>query len=325
MGIKWNPPRIFIKLSALGTFAGGLVLMKEYLGGSNYDGKTKLNDKTVIITGSNTGIGKETAHDLARRGATVIMACRNMNKCKEARKEIILDTRNKEVYCEECDLASMASIKNFAKSVKNSYERIDILINNAGVMRCEKSATNDGFEMQFGSNHLGHFLLTQLLLDKIKACAPSRIINVSSVAHMRGKIHFEDLNSEKDYDAGEAYNQSKLANLLFTVELAERLKGTGVTCNAVHPGLVNTDIIRHLGFAKSWLAMVFIRPFTWLLLKTPRQGAQTTIYAAVEEGLKDVSGKYFSNQCETESSELSKDRAASQRLWAISEHWTGLS
>ncbi|XP_076051988.1 retinol dehydrogenase 13-like isoform X3 [Oratosquilla oratoria] len=262
---------------------------------------------------------------MARRKARVIMACRDLEKCKEARKDIVLDTKNKKVACWVCDLASQESIRNFAKRVNEEESRLDILVNNAGVMRCEQSVTKEGIELQLGTNHMGHFLLTNLLLNKLKESAPSRIINVSSVAHTRGKINFEDLNSANNYDAADAYAQSKLANILFTLELAQRLKGTGVTSNAVHPGIVNTDLSRHMSIAKSWIAAVFARPILWLFLKTPRQGAQTTIYAALSQDLQAVSGKYYSNQEETELSKDAQDMAAARRLWAISEHWTRLS
>ncbi|MPC22892.1 Retinol dehydrogenase 13 [Portunus trituberculatus] len=177
--------------------------------------------------------------------------------------------------------------------------RLDLLINNAGVMRCKKSYTKESIELQLGTNHMGHFLLTHLLLDKLKASVPSRVVNVSSVAHERGKINFADLNSAKNYDEGEAYAQSKLANILFTRELAERLAGSGVTCNAVHPGLVYTDIGRHMSINKSWLAMFVLHPFLWLFLKTPRQGAQTIVHAALSPDLAEVTGKYFRSSAET--------------------------
>ena len=170
---------------------------------------------------------------------------------------------------------------------------MDVLINNAGVMRCPRGVTAEGIETQLGVNHMGHFLLTQLLLDKLKQSAPSRIVNVSSVAHTRGTINFKDLNSDKNYDPSEAYNQSKLANVLFTLELARRLQGTGVTVNAVHPGLVDTEITRHMGFVNSTFASIFVRPLFWPFIKRPKQGAQTTLYAALDPSLVKVTGKYF--------------------------------
>ncbi|XP_064081209.1 retinol dehydrogenase 13-like [Macrobrachium nipponense] len=323
--MRFKPPKYLIGLTAFGSFVGGVTLFKEVLGGSNFSGQERLDGKTVIVTGANTGIGKETAREMAKRGAKVILACRDMDKCAEARKDIAWDTQNKLVRCMKCDLASQDSIREFVQNFNAKEERLDILINNAGVMRCPKSFTEEGIELQLGTNHMGHFLLTNLLLSKIKDSAPSRIINVSSVAHMRGRINFSDLNSKKNYDEGEAYAQSKLANILFTRELSERLAGSGVTCNAVHPGLVLTEIGRHMGIDKSWMASLILKPFLWLFLKTPRQGAQTTIYTALSSDLEGVSGKYFSNQAEVSVAEAALDKEAAQRLWAISEHWTKLN
>ncbi|XP_045619959.2 retinol dehydrogenase 13 isoform X1 [Procambarus clarkii] len=323
--MRWNVPKSVVRVSVFGSMVGGVILFKEFLGGSKYNGTESLQGKTVIITGANTGIGRETALEMAMRRARVIMACRDMKKCQEARKDIALASRNKYIFCQECDLASQESIRNFAKRVNEKEERIDILINNAGVMRCKKSFTKEGIELQLGTNHIGHFLLTNLLLDKIKASAPSRIVNVSSVAHERGIINFSDLNSDKTYDEGEAYAQSKLANILFTKELAERLEGSGVTCNAVHPGIVFTELGRHMSINNSWTAKIFLYPLLWLFLKTPRQGAQTTIYVSLNSELEGVSGKYFSNQVEGKVSEGAQDKVAAKRLWAVSEHWTGLT
>ena len=171
------------------------------------------------------------------------MACRDLKKCEQARKEIALGIKNTKLHCRELDLASFTSIKNFAERFKVEQKKLDVLINNAGVMRCPRQLTNEGFEMQIGVNHLGHFLLTNLLLDTLKASAPSRIVNVSSIAHTRGSIDTADLNSEKDYDPKKAYEQSKLANILFTRELSKRLENTGVTVNSLHPGIVGGNSI----------------------------------------------------------------------------------
>ncbi|GFG29183.1 hypothetical protein Cfor_05003 [Coptotermes formosanus] len=227
--MMWNPPRKVVYISAAATCVGLACLMKDYAGGRKYEGSNRIDQKVVVITGSNTGIGKETALELAKRGAHVVMACRDAKKCELARQDIVLQTKNKYVYCRTCDLASQKSVIQFVERFKSEHQRLDILINNAGVMRCPHSQTKEGIEMQLGVNHMGHFLLTNLLLDKLKASmhvsAPSRIINVSSVAHWKGQINKEDLNSDKHYDKAAAYNQSKLANLLFTRELARRLQG----------------------------------------------------------------------------------------------------
>ncbi|XP_021923157.1 retinol dehydrogenase 13-like isoform X2 [Zootermopsis nevadensis] len=300
-------------------------LARDYTGGKKYEGSSHVDKKVVIITGSNTGIGKETALELAKRGAHVIMACRDARKCELARQDIVLQTKNKYVYCRTCDLASQSSIRQFVERFKSEHQRLDILINNAGVMRCPHTKTKEGIEMQLGVNHMGHFLLTNLLLDKLKASAPSRIINVSSVAHHKGHINKEDLNSDQHYDKAAAYNQSKLANLLFTRELARRLQGAGVTVNAVHPGIVDTEIIRHMSFFNSTLSAIFLKPFIWMFIKSPQQGARTTVYMALEQSLQGVSGKYFNDCTEEEVAPQAKDDTMAQWLWVVSEKWTRLN
>ncbi|XP_015113509.1 retinol dehydrogenase 13 isoform X3 [Diachasma alloeum] len=262
---------------------------------------------------------------MAKRGAKVVMACRDLFKCESTRQEIVLETRNKYVYCRPCDLASQNSIREFVKIFKKEHDKLHILINNAGVMRCPKSLTADGIEMQLGVNHIGHFLLTNLLLDTLKSSAPARVVNVSSVAHSRGKINVNDLNSNEDYDSAAAYAQSKLANVLFTKELAKRLKGTGVTVNAVHPGIVDTELMRHMSFTNSFIASITIKPFFWLFLKTPKQGASTVLYTALDPSLDDITGAYFSNCKQTEESENAKDEKMAAWLWQTSAKWTKLN
>lgn len=249
------------------------------------------------------------------------MGCRDLVKCEEARKEIILATRNKNVFCRELDLALFSSIKNFAKRFKAEQNRLDILVNNAGVMRCPRQTTNEGFEMQIGVNHLGHFLLTHLLLDYLKASTPSRIINVSSIAHARGFIDTSDFNSEKSYDPKKAYEQSKLANVLFTRELSKRLEGSGVTVNALHPGIVDTELMRHMGVVNSFFGKITVYPFLWLFTKRPNAGAQTTLFAALEPSLEKVSGEYFANCKQAEMAETAKDEKMALWLWKLSEKW----
>lgn len=309
-------------LSALGSLIGGCILIKDVIGGAKYDDETSARGKIVVVTGANTGIGKATARELARRKAKVIMACRDLEKCERARKEIILTSKNKYVQCKKCDLSSQESIRAFAEEVKKENKKLHILVNNAGVSGCRKMLTAEKIEMQLGVNHMGHFLLTMLLLDKLKESTPSRIINVTSVAHKRGTINKEDLNSENTYDPGKAYNQSKLANILFTRELAKRLQGTGITVNAVHPGIVNTDIMRHSSFYDSWISSLVLKPIVWLFIKSPHQGAQSTIYAALEPSLETVSGKYFAECRETEVSSEAQDDSLANWLWLVSEKWT---
>jgi retinol dehydrogenase 13 len=181
--------------------------------------------------------------------------------------------------------------------------------------------TNEGFEMQIGVNHMGHFLLTNLLLDYLKLSTPSRIVNVSSIAHTRGEINTADLNSEKSYDEAKAYEQSKLANVLFTRELAKRLEGSGVTVNSLHPGIVDTELMRHMGIFNSFFAKIFVYPLMWPFMKTPTAGAQTSLYCALEPELEKVTGQYFSDCKQVEAAAQGQDDQMAKFLWKVSEKW----
>ncbi|XP_071397881.1 retinol dehydrogenase 12-like [Centroberyx affinis] len=280
---------------------------------SPWSSTARLDDKTVIITGANTGIGKETALDLAKRGAKIIMACRDMEKAQVAVKEVIEGSGNENVTCMKLDLSDTKSIREFAEVINKEETKLNILINNAGVMVCPYGKTADGFEMQIGVNHMGHFLLTHLLIDLIKRSAPARIVTVSSMAHAWGAINLEDINSEKGYDKKAAYSQSKLANVLFTRSLAKRLQGTGVTAYSLHPGVVQTELWRHLSGPQQ-LVMRMISPFT----KTSVQGAQTTIYCAVEPTLETESGGYYSDCAPATCSAAATDDDVAQKLWELS-------
>ncbi|XP_039182799.1 retinol dehydrogenase 12-like [Crotalus tigris] len=286
--------------------------IRKYFGGRVCKSTAQLNGKIVVITGANTGIGKETAQDLARRGAKVILACRDMAKAEKAAHEIRIKTGNQGVIAKKLDLADTKSIREFASNFLKEEKELHILVNNAGVMMCPYSKTADGFEMHFGVNHLGHFLLTFLLIERLKQSAPARIINVASVAHHMGSIHFNNLQSERFYFRGLAYSHSKLANILFTRELARHLQGTGVTVNALHPGTVLSELVRH-----SFTLKVLWNIFS-IFLRTPWQGAQTSIYCAVAEELETVSGMYFSD-CKPAyvSSQGRKDETA-KKLWNVS-------
>lgn len=273
----------------------------------------RLDGKTVVITGANTGIGKETAIDLAKRGARVIMACRDMEKGQAALKEVVENSANENVALMKLDLSDTKSIREFADNINKDEEKLHILLNNAGVMVCPYGKTADGFEMQIGVNHMGHFLLTHLLLDLIKKSAPSRIVTVSSMAHLFGSINLDDINSEKSYDKKAAYAQSKLANVLFTRSLAKRLEGTGVTAYSLHPGVVQTDLWRHLSGPQQFVMKV-VSPFT----KSSSQGAQTSIYCAVEPSLEKESGGYYSDCAPAKCSAKAEDDDLAQRLWELS-------
>ena len=231
----------------LGTVTVGISLwmLRRYFAGGVCRSKAMLDGKTVIITGGNTGIGKETAIDLAKRNARIIVACRSQEKGKKAEVDIRRESGSNNVHFRQLDLASFESIRKFAKEVLSEESRIDILINNAGVMYRPFGKTEDGFETQFGVNHLGHFLLTNLLLDKIKKAPEGRIIVVSSMGHaLTSKLDLDTINSEEHYSLYDAYHKSKLANVLFTKALAKRLTGTNVTANSLHPGAVDTELSR---------------------------------------------------------------------------------
>ncbi|XP_004454233.2 retinol dehydrogenase 13 [Dasypus novemcinctus] len=317
--------RYVLPVSVLGTAVGVAVLLKDHVAGGSCPSKATIPGKTVIVTGANTGIGKQTALELARRGGNVILACRDMEKCEAAAKDIRRETLNHRVNARHLDLASLKSVREFAKKIIEEEERVDVLVNNAAVMRCPHWTTEDGFEMQFGVNHLGHFLLTNLLLDKLKASAPSRIINLSSLAHVAGHVDFEDLNWEKrKYDTKAAYCQSKLAIVLFTKELSRRLQGTGVTANALHPGVARTELGRHTGMHGSAFSSVTLGPIFWLLVKSPQLAAQPSTYLAVAEELEGVSGKYFSGLREKAPAAEAEDEEAARRLWAESARLVGL-
>ncbi|XP_074477817.1 retinol dehydrogenase 12, like [Sebastes fasciatus] len=273
----------------------------------------RLDDNTVLITGANTGIGKETAIDLAKRGAKVIMACRDMDRAQAAVKEVIEKSGNENVVCMKLDLADSKSIREFAEAFNKGEPKLNILVNNAGVMVCPYGKTADGFEMQIGVNHFGHFLLTHLLIDLIKRSAPARIVTVSSMAHSWGTIKLDDINSEKSYDKKAAYSQSKLANVLFTHSLAKKLEGTGVTTYSLHPGVVQTDLWRHLSGPQQFV-MKMVSPFT----KNSSQGAQTSIYCAVEPSLAKESGGYYSDCAPVSCSAAGKDDVLAQKFWDLS-------
>ncbi|XP_020801499.1 retinol dehydrogenase 13 [Drosophila serrata] len=304
--------------------AVGIYLLRRHMQGGQFTKKTNETGRVAIVTGCNTGIGKETVLELARRGATIYMACRDMQKCEQARKDIIVATKNPNVFARELDLSSMESIRKFAAGFKKEQKKLHILINNAGIMDCPKMLTQDGFEMQIGVNHMGHFLLTLLLLDVLKSSAPSRIVVLSSIAHRFGTINQDDLNSVESYDRKKAYCQSKLANIMFTRELSNRLRGTRVTVNALHPGVVNTELFRNTFFLRTKLGKLLIAPIIWIFVKTIRSGAQTSLYVALDPILKEVSGQYFSDCRPKKVGAAALDDNAAKFLWTESEKWTGV-
>jgi len=294
-----------------------------WMQGAKCRSTARLDGKTVVITGANTGIGKETALDLSRRGAKIVMLCRNVEKGETAAKEVRKNSEG-DVVVQKMDLASLKSVRECCEQLGKSLNKIDILINNAGVMACPEMKTKDGFEMQIGTNHFGHFLLTNLLMPLIKEAAPgARIINVSSSTHEFGKIQWEDINWDKTpYSPFKAYSQSKLANVLFTKELARREDGSGVTVYALHPGAINTELFRHMqDIAYGSLIAAVIKPFT----KTAESGAQTSIFCSVDETLEDKNGLYYAECQETRPAPQAESLEDGKKLWDISETLTGLS
>ena len=276
-----------------------------------------MEDRVFLVTGANSGIGKAVAVGLARLGGTVAMACRNARLGDAARQDVVRESGNPHVALMLVDLASEASIRDFAKEFQQTYPRLDALVNNAGVYRSHREVTADGLERQFEVNYLAGFLLTHLLLDLLKRSAPSRIVNVSSSAHGGGTIAFDDLQGERGYRGFRAYGQSKLAQILFTQELARRLEGTGVTVNACHPGVIRTN----LGMGGTSVVVRFVRMF----FKGPERGAETPIYLAASPEVEGITGKYFANKRVRVPSREAQDAAVARRLFDVSAELAHLS
>ncbi|XP_053501298.1 dehydrogenase/reductase SDR family member 13 [Ictalurus furcatus] len=303
-----------------------LTLVNTLFKKSKCTGARQMIGKTVLITGGNTGIGKATAMELAGRGARVILACRNQKKAEAAISDIKKVTRSTDVVYMQLDLSSLKSVRSFAETFLKMESKLDVLINNAGLVA--DGRTEDGFGIEFGVNHLGHFLLTCLLLDRLKESPGGRVITLSSMAHQWGKIDFDALVTSKDLGSGryswqffQAYCNSKLCNVLFTHELAKRLKGTNVTCYSVHPGIVKTELSRHVSLWQK----AFIEPVSWLLFLDPKTGAQTTLHCALQEGIEPLSGRYFSCCAVQELSAKARDSSVAKKLWDVSEKLCGLS
>ena len=278
---------------------------------------TSLQGKTILVTGGTNGIGLVTARELAKMGAQVTIVGRSAEKCAAVAREIEA-AAGAEVEIIVGDLSVMAGVRQVAAAFREKHSRLHVLVNNAGGMFTRRVLTADGLEYTFALNHINYFLMTDLLLDLLKASAPSRIINVSSIAHENAKIDFDNLQGQKRFIGLEAYGQSKLANLLFTYELARRLEGTGVTANALHPGVVATGFARNNGpiyNVGTWIA-------GQLFFRSPERGAQTSIYLASSPEVERLSGKYFVDCKAVPSRPQSYDRAAAERLWQVSMELT---
>jgi NAD(P)-dependent dehydrogenase (short-subunit alcohol dehydrogenase family) len=288
-----------------------------------------LSGKVIIITGANTGLGFEASKEVARRGAQVILACRNMDKAQTALTQINEEIPDASAEVIQLDLASLESIHQFADKFKAKYDRLDVLLNNAGIMFAPYGKTEDGFEQTFGVDHLGHFALTGLLLDVLKKTPKSRVVNVTSFVHTRGEMDFDDLMFENNgYSPSEAYPRAKLANLLFTYELQRRFESAGIDCIsvAVNPGFVRTKWLRHMG---SRFRAFFIGIFLRLLGQSPAMGALSEIRASVDPDVKG--GEYYSPDgrfggypVRAESSEASHNEEDAEKLWEVSESLTGV-
>jgi NAD(P)-dependent dehydrogenase (short-subunit alcohol dehydrogenase family) len=274
-----------------------------------------MEGKRVLITGGNSGIGIVTATALAQQGAEVVLACRDTAKTTAALKVINAGASTPAINL-PVELDNLESVRKLAANFLGRYDRLDVLINNAGVFPPKQRTTVDGFEMQMGVNHLSHFLLTNLLLDCLKASSPARVVTVSSKLHKAGEIDFEVFKGYEKYNSQSAYNSSKLANVLFGVELARQLEGSGVTSNVLHPGAVSTDIIRDL----PWL----LRKIIGMIFISPEKGALTNIMLASDPALVETNGKYY-DQCElTDFSSQADDRVLCKKLWDVSAELTGL-
>ena len=277
-----------------------------------------LQGKVCVVTGANSGIGKETALALARMGATLVLVCRSEARGTEALEDIKAQTGNDAVSLVVADFSSQQQVRDAVQVILDQCDQIDVLVNNAGVTPWERRVTaENGLELIFAVNHLAPFLLTNLLLDRLKASAPARVVTVSSGAHRRVPLNFDDLQNEQRYVPFDVYSQSKLANVYFTYELARRLEGSGVTANCLHPGVVSTALFRHLPPFLG-VAVKLARP----LLLTPAQGADTVVYLAASPDVADVSGRYFERREAVESSPVSQDVEAARRLWEVSEALT---
>jgi retinol dehydrogenase-14 len=280
---------------------------------------TDLAGRTCLVTGASSGIGEETALGLARLGARVILVGRNRERGERALARVRAESGNAAVELRLADLASLSEVRRLAGEVLETCPRLHLLVNNAGVVNLRRSTSVDGFETMFAVNHLACFLLTNLLLERLIASAPARVVNVASEAHRFGTLEIDDLQSERSYGAMRSYGRSKCANILFTYELAKRLEGTGVTAHCVHPGAVATRLGHNNGVLGR-LVTGLLRPF----FRSPARGAGPSLHAATAEELEGVTGRYFSSRGEIRSAASTYDPTLAKQLWERSTALTGL-
>ena len=278
-----------------------------------------MHGKVCVLTGGTSGIGRETAVALAALGARLALICRDRQRGEETVAEIAARTGNRDVEVRVADLSLQRDVRRVAAELLARHPRIDVLVNNAGVVNLRHALTGDGIETVFATNHLAYFLLTLLLLERLRASAPARIVNLASEVHRFGGVDFDDLGHAQHYCAARVYGQSKLANILFTYEMARRLAGSGVTVNCLHPGAVGTRLGHNNGTVARLLAGA-LKPF----FRTPAQGADTSIWLASSPAVEGVSGEYFVGRTPTRSSAASHDEGTARRLWDVSLELTGL-
>ncbi len=278
----------------------------------------RLQNKIVMVTGATSGIGEVTAHNVAAMGATLIIVARNPDKAAATQASIQQQTGNQpEILL--ADLSMQAQIRQLATTFQAKYDRLDVLVNNAGVFNLSREESADGFEMTWATNHLNYFLLTNLLLDSLKASSAGRVVNVASDAHKGGEIFFDDPNLTENFSSWKAYSQSKLANVMFSYELARQLEGTTITTNALHPGFVRTGFARNNG-----LLGRLLMPIVGLAAISSEKGAETMTYLASSPEVEGVSGTYFDKKKVIPSAKQSYDEAAQKRLWEMSAEMVGL-
>ncbi len=269
-----------------------------------------MQPKTILITGATDGIGKQTALELARQGHHLLIHGRSPARGEETVQEILRTTKNPNIEFLRADFASLSDVRQLAALVTEQYPRLDVLLNNAGVFMKQRTLTVDGFETTFQVNYLLHFLLTNLLLDLLRTSAPSRIVHVSSGTHRSGSIEWDNLQGERQYSGYDAYSRSKLANILFAYALADRLQGTNVTSNALHPGVISTKLL-HAGWGGVGRT-------------DASRGAETTVYAAVAPELDGVTGRFLDNRRISQSSNTTHDQKLQNKLWDVSAQMVGL-
>jgi len=283
-----------------------------------------MKDKIVLITGANSGIGKETTRALAKKGATIIMACRNLEKAEPVCEMIQKESKNPNIEVMKLDIASLKSIRNFTQEFSARYQKLNVLINNAGIFCMKREETEEGFEKTMGVNHLGHFLLTYELLPILEKTSEARIINVGSDAHFSGDLDLNDLHfKRRKYSGFKAYASSRLATIFFTQELAERVKEKDITVNALHPGHIDTNMWNIWQPQRRWYHSLLIRLIK-LFLISAEEGAQTSIYLASSEEVKGITGKYFAKKRLKAVSKKCSDIKLQKELWELSERLTGI-